>query len=61
MLILLKPVLPESAKKIEDFLNISPLHWNDINKTLSEENIISPYEHLMGRIELKTVQSLFPH
>ena len=57
----LKPVLPESAKKIEDFLNISPLHWNDINKTLSEENIISPYEHLMGRIELKTVQSLFPH
>lgn len=53
----LKAVLPEVAAKIEDFLNISPLKWEDIQTPLLNHTI-NPYQPLMQRIDPVQVQNL---
>ena len=53
----LKPVLPETAKQAETFLNISPLQWTDIpNPILSLD--INKFKPLMTRVESEKIQSI---
>ncbi|MGX2030244.1 methionine--tRNA ligase [Methylocaldum gracile] len=55
--IYLKPLLPEIAKKVEDFLQIEPLSWSDLDKSLAGRTI-KPYQHLLTRIDPKQIESL---
>lgn len=54
----LKPVLPNLAKNVEGFLNISPLVWEDVDNSLKENHSIQNFKHLMARIELKHIETL---
>jgi len=56
--IYLKPVLPELAKNVEIFLNIPPLSWSSVKNSLTEKNIIQPYQHLMSRVDSKMIDTL---
>lgn len=59
IMIYLKPILPETAKKVEAFLNISPLTWNDLDKPLLSHKI-RQFHPLMQRLDLqKTKDRLF--
>lgn len=55
--IYLKPVLPETAEKVEVFLNIPPLTWTD-SEHLLIDHTISPYTHLMARVDANVVQAM---
>ncbi len=67
--ILLKPVLPATAARIETFLGTGALGWDDLATPLAEGHRIRPYEHLMRRVEKDAVaamlaasrESLAPH
>ncbi len=48
--IYLKPVLPHLAIKIEEFMQIPPLHWSDIRNPLLNHTI-SEFKPLMQRVE----------
>ena len=56
--ILLKPILPKLAEKAESFLNVEPLQWVDLEKTLKPGHQIKAYEHLMTRIDRKKIDAL---
>jgi methionyl-tRNA synthetase len=56
--IYLKPVLPELAKNVEVFLNIPPLTWSSVENSLTEKNIIQPYQHLISRVDSKMIDTL---
>ncbi len=47
----LKPVLPDTAEKVERFLNIAPLNWSDLSTQLPDWHRINQYTHLVIRIE----------
>ena len=53
----LKPVLPETAKQAESFLNISPLQWADIPNPILNHGI-NKFKPLMTRIESDKIQSI---
>lgn len=55
--IYLKPVLPNLTLKIEQFLNITPLTWNDVKKPLINHTIHT-FSPLMGRIDSKQVDKM---
>ena len=57
--IYLKPVLPNLAKQTESFLNVTPLTWQDVFKPLPAGHAISPYKHLLSRVEEKQLDALF--
>ena len=54
----LKPVLPRLAEQVESFLNISPLSWEDVSHSLPAGHKINEYNHLMARIDPKSVASM---
>jgi methionyl-tRNA synthetase len=56
--IFLKPILPKLAQKAESFLNVEPLQWIDLQKTLSHKHQIKAYEHLMTRIDRKKIDAM---
>ncbi|WP_374338263.1 methionine--tRNA ligase [Leeia sp.] len=53
----LKPVLPALTEKVEGFLCISPLTWQDAGNLLLDHTI-QPYQHLMTRIDKKQVDAM---
>ena len=53
----LKPVLPETAKQAETFLNISPLQWADIPNPILSQGI-NKFKPLMTRVESEKIQSI---
>ncbi len=53
----LKPVLPETAKKAEAFLHISPLTWNNFETPLLSHKVNS-FKPLMTRVEREKVDAL---
>lgn len=53
----LKPVLPQLATQVEEFLNIAPLQWSDANQLLLGHTINS-YQHLMTRVDSKQIELL---
>ncbi len=63
--VLLKPILPELAKKAEAFLNLSPLTWVDAKIWAGEAykpllgHRVGTYKHLMTRVEEKQLDALF--
>ena len=54
----LKPVLPQLAIGVEQFLALPPQQWQDITVPLSSKNPIRPYQHLMGRVEASQIEAL---
>ncbi|MGH8160799.1 MAG: methionine--tRNA ligase [Gammaproteobacteria bacterium] len=56
--ILLKPVLPVTAERIETFLDTGQLCWDDLTTPLAEGHRIRPYEHLMRRVEKEAVAAM---
>ena len=54
----LKPVIPQVAAAVEDFLSIPALTWNDVQSPLSSQNPIKPYQHLMTRVEASQIEAL---
>jgi methionyl-tRNA synthetase len=56
--VLLKPILPMVAGKVEKFLNIAPLTWADAQNLLAASHAINPYEHLMTRVDPKLIEKL---
>ena len=55
--IYLKPVLPQLTAKIEDFLNIAPLMWKDIEQPLLNHTI-KEFKPLLQRIEAAQITAL---
>jgi methionyl-tRNA synthetase len=53
----LKPVLPRMVARIEQFLNVAPLTW-DQSRELLGEGTIKPYEHLARRVERRQIDAL---
>ncbi|MDP2111351.1 MAG: methionine--tRNA ligase [Thiobacillus sp.] len=53
----LAPILPTTADKVADFLNISKLSWNDANRILFSHEI-KQYNHLMTRIDPKAIEAM---
>jgi methionyl-tRNA synthetase len=56
--ILLKPILPVVAGKVEKFLNLAPLTWADSATLLAAGHAINVYEHLMTRVDPKAIDKL---
>ncbi len=56
--IFLKPILPMLAQKAEYFLNVEPMQWEDLWKTLPQGHKIKSYEHLMVRIDRKKIDAM---
>jgi len=54
----LKPVIPQVAKGVEEFLSLPPQAWRDINTPLSSKNPIKPYQHLMTRVDAPQIEAL---
>ncbi|MBU3545788.1 methionine--tRNA ligase [Polynucleobacter sp. MWH-Jannik1A5] len=54
----LKPVIPQVASGVEEFLSLAPLSWSDINTPLSSKNPINAYKHLMTRVEAPQIEAL---
>ena len=54
----LKPVLPALTERVEKFLNIAPLRWEDIHSQLAAGHGINSYEHLMTRVDPKLIEKL---
>jgi methionyl-tRNA synthetase len=57
--LLLKPVVPQLAARAEKFLNVAPLQWADSAQLLPAGHRINPYEHLLTRVDAKTLDKLF--
>ncbi len=57
--IYLKPVLPETARSVENFLNIPPVFWGDAKQLLPAGHAIRSYRHLMTRVDEKRLDALF--
>ena len=56
--VLLKPILPVVAGKVEQFMNIAPLAWADARTLLAGGHAINAYEHLMTRVDPKLIEKL---
>ncbi len=54
----LKPVLPAMAEKVEAFLAIAPLAWPQDWQPLPAGHTITPYQHMMTRVERKQIDAL---
>ena len=54
----LKPVLPAMAEKVETFLAIAPLSWPQTWQPLPAGHTITPYQHMMTRVERKQIDAL---
>jgi methionyl-tRNA synthetase len=57
LMIYLKPVLPELAKKTEEFLGIDALSWADLAEPVLGRSI-QPYRPMMLRVDDKAVSAL---
>jgi len=53
----LKPVLPEMAKRSEEFLNVDSLNWSDIERPLTNHKI-NEFKPLMTRIEDEQIDQM---
>ncbi|HLV19009.1 MAG TPA: methionine--tRNA ligase [Pseudomonas sp.] len=57
LIILLKPVLPKLAVAAEQFLNVPPLTWADLEKPLANHQL-NPFTPLMTRIDPAQVDAM---
>ncbi|MBZ8141252.1 methionine--tRNA ligase [Rubrivivax gelatinosus] len=54
----LKPVLPATAARVEAFLGIAPLAWEDAARALGAHTI-GAFSHLLQRVDPKKLEALF--
>ena len=54
----LKPVIPQVAAGVEEFLSLPAQVWADIHTPLSSKNPIQAYKHLMTRVEAPQIEAL---
>ena len=54
----LSPILPRIAENVERFLDIPPLSWTDVTRTLAKGHRIRPYTHLITRADPAKVGEL---
>ncbi len=54
----LKPVIPQVATGVEEFLSTPSLSWKDVDTPLSSKNPIHAYKHLMTRVEAPQIDAL---
>jgi methionyl-tRNA synthetase len=56
----LSPVLPETAEKVREFLNLIPdqMKWGQ-HAFFPSGHLIRPYSHLMTRVDPKQLEALF--
>jgi methionyl-tRNA synthetase len=57
LIIYLKPVLPVLAEKVETFLNVAPLNWQDLKSPLVGHKI-NPFKPLMIRVEKEHIDAM---
>ncbi|EDY86215.1 methionyl-tRNA synthetase [gamma proteobacterium HTCC5015] len=57
IIVYLKPVLPELARGVEQFLNIEPLAWQDVQTPLLGHRI-NKFKPLMQRIEPEKIEAM---
>jgi methionyl-tRNA synthetase len=57
LMIYLKPILPKTAKQVEEFLTISPLQWADKNQALLNHSI-REFQPLITRIDPKQIEAM---
>ncbi len=57
LIIYLKPILPNTAKLSEAFLNVAPLQWQDLKQALVSHKI-NKFKPLMTRIEQDTIEAM---
>ncbi|MES2205026.1 MAG: methionine--tRNA ligase [Pseudomonadota bacterium] len=57
LMIYLKPVLPETARKVEAFLNCAPLTWQSLQTPLINHEI-AEFKPLLTRIEQKHIDEM---
>ncbi len=55
----LKPVLPKTALKVEDFLGCEELNWETVHASLNEKTVLKPFKHLMTRATTDQLTQLF--
>jgi methionyl-tRNA synthetase len=55
--IYLKPVLPELATRAEEFLNVEPLNWDDLQTPLLDHQI-NKFKPLLTRIESDAIDKM---
>jgi len=55
--IYLKPILPRFAEKVERFLNVEPLTFDDAERIL-EDHRINKFERLMERVEKEQIETM---
>ena len=60
MTLMLKPVLPATAAKVEEFLNCGELNWESALRPLTSDTQIKPFSHLMQRCDIKQLDALIP-
>ena len=58
--LMLKPVLPATAAKVEEFLNCGELSWESALRPLTSDVQIKPFKHLMQRCDIKQLDELIP-
>ncbi len=54
---LLKPVLPQLASHTEEFLNISPLQWDELEQPLLD-HAINPFKPMMTRVDPDAINAM---
>lgn len=57
LMVYLKPILPETAKKVEEFLNIPAMNWESRTRVLLDHQI-NPFVPLMQRITPEQIATL---
>ena len=58
--VLLRPILPITARKVQQFLNLSDeqMNWGQHN-FFPTDHVINPYSHLVARVDPKQLDALF--
>ena len=57
--IYLKPILPNVAKQVEEFLNVESFSWHHASeKDVLNNHKISEYKHLMTRVDPKEIETM---
>lgn len=60
LMLLLAPVLPDTAARAAAFLNLQqPFSWSMIEQPLPPGHTIQPYQHLMQRVDARQLDTLF--
>ena len=57
--IYLKPILPQVAAEVSNFLIVPPEFFADVAKPLGKDHQIGEYKHLMTRVDVKQLDALF--